>query len=220
MPFLEKMREHADALNAVFVVALDTKDGFSSISRVQSLAHSVVFVKSEGYVESVIRNAYRAVQTSWCLRLDDDEEISPALFEWLRNRAYLENTAWHIPTMALYPDDQHFITNEPLYPDVHIRMTSWKHYDQMAEKIHAGQPFLAAMTDKALYHHKYLVESYEDRVKKAEHYDSILDGAGTGAHKPFTLPEDVFEHAVVAPIGDGMAYKPTRLHTEIVEWQT
>jgi hypothetical protein len=212
------MKEHAIALNAVFVVALDTKDGWGNLPNVQELADSVVFVKSDGYIESVLKRAYSGVQTSWCLRLDDDEEISPALFEWIHNRQYLDETAWHIPTMGLYPDDKTFITNEPLYPDIHIRLTSWKHYGQVAEAIHAGQPFMAAMMDKAIYHHKYLVESYEDRKKKAEHYDKIKEGAGTGTHKPFTLPEEVFEKAIVAPIGDGTAYNPTRLHTEEVEW--
>ncbi len=218
IPFLRAMRKNADALNAVFAVALDTKDGWGNLPNVQELAHNVIFVKSDGYVESVIKRAYSAVQTNWCLRLDDDEEMSPALFDWIRGRHYLDESAWHIPTMALYPDKERFITNEPLYPDVHIRLTSWRHYSQIAEAIHAGQPFMAAMTDKAIFHHKYLVESYQDRIAKAAHYDSIKEGAGTGTHKPFTLPEEVFEKAIVAPIGDGTAFKPTNLHTDEVEW--
>ena len=219
LPFLKKMREHADYLNAAFVVALDTKDnGMANLVNVQDLADVVVFVESKGFIESVLRRAHTSVQTTWCLRLDDDEEISPALLEWLKGRQYLEERAWHIPTMALYPNEKTFLTNEPLYPDIHIRLTTWKYYDKVAEAIHAGQPFLAAMCDKVIYHHKYLVESYQDRIKKAAHYDSLHEGAGTGVHKPFTLPEDCFPNAIVAPVQDGNAYKPNNLHKDPVDW--
>lgn len=205
--FLRKMRNDADRINAYFQVVVDNSKDSEASLKVSNwdVAHLIGAVKSSGYIESVLNTAYEMTHTTYVLRLDDDESLSSGLLKWLCRREYLASPKWRIPTMAVWPNKKYFIMNSPLWPDPHLRLTSWRHHPEVSE-VHNGMDS-APDTPYALLHWKYLTKSYEKRLKLAEHYDSIKEGAGTGPSMPFTLPEHSLPNGVlVAEIEDGSTH--------------
>ncbi len=78
-------------------------------------------------------------------------------------------------------------------PSTHLRLTN-KANANWGRQIH-GHFFgtYGVTIEHPILHHKFLVKSYEERVKIAERYESISAGAGSAGYLTFTLPEDVPE---------------------------
>jgi hypothetical protein len=206
--FLKLMCKHAEYLDAEFVLCLDiSRDNLDRYPIIQNLAPVITVLESKGYVESILETAFSATKGNWILRLDDDEEISYGMLKWLKARKYLEHDVWMIPTAALWPNENMFITSPPLWPDQHMRLFTWDKAT-WPDHIHAGAPEMGPMAPVAIKHHKYLISSYKDRLTKARNYDIIKPGAGTGAHLAFTLPEQYFDEISVAPLGMGYFPQP------------
>lgn len=204
-PFLLKMRNAATTLGAQLVIAFDSINGSNNLSRCYKYADMTAIMQSSGYVESILQEAHHFCQGIWTLRLDDDEEISPAMMEWLRNREYTKGKTqiWSFPTAALWPDDMHFITNPPLWPDYHPRLFTWRYREWQAE-VHAGAPYgMGGLAPVSILHHKYLVKSIEEREKIYEERDVAKMGDNAYAHMPFTLPERYFDKMNVLQVARG-----------------
>lgn len=200
--FISLMRDASTAINAEFVIGAD---GYEAFVLAQDYSDVTIPVMSSGYIESVLNQVLLSANGIWVLRLDDDEEISPALFDFLRNRSYLTSSLWRIPTMALYQDTSHYISNPPLFPDAHLRLTTWKYRGGWDDEVHAPSPHQTdAIAPAAILHHKYLLKTLEERQATADRYENITTGAGRGIHAPFTIPEVIFgDNLTLAPVGDG-----------------
>jgi hypothetical protein len=195
------MRKDADDINAYFLVLADGHDAAFALQE-WDVAHMIGITKSKGYIESFLPVGYDMCHTTYVLRLDDDESLSDGLKDWLHKREYWASPKWRIATMALYPNKRSFIRNKPLWPDPHLRLTTWRYHPKTTE-VHGALEF-GPMAPHALLHWKYINKTKSERLKLAEHYDSISEGAGTGEHMPFTLPEDYYpEGVLVSPVEDG-----------------
>lgn len=209
LPLLMKMQKTAAVLGAEFLLCVDIKDGLAAYERIQHVSPLIMAVKSEGYLESVLNVALEAARGAWILRLDDDEEMSYALFRWLVARKYLLAERWLIPTAALWGDTGHFITSSPLWPDIHLRLTTWD-FPRWNTELHAASPKMGRLAPVCILHHKYLLNSYEERRRKAQQYDSIKEDGGTGKHLPFTLPEDAYNEVTILPVEKGYFAEPMK----------
>jgi len=202
-PYLEKMHRHASILGAEFIIALDmTFANLNDFTYLQKLSPVIMLVHSKGYIESVLDTALKGTKGQWTLRLDDDEEMSYAMVRWLLARQFLTSDAWQFPSAALWPNPRYFITTPPLWPDAHLRLVTWDD-TEWKDEVHAGASISSKMAPVSILHHKYLLKSYHERKVIARNYDKIKLGAGTGVHKPFTLPEECLDEITVAPIGNG-----------------
>jgi len=204
-PFFKKMREHADYLGAEFFLVGDcpTEEAYEKLLEISSMniAHRLMMVKSKGYIESVLTSVYEDVKTTWAMRLDDDEEMSSGLVQWIKDRKHMQSKKWQVPTMNLYSPQEYFV-EKPLFPDIHLRLSTWKTHPKVS-RVHDGFA-LAPLCPYSILHHKFVIKPYEERIKIAERYDLISEGAGTGTHLPFNLPEDYFtDGTYVADILDG-----------------
>lgn len=216
VPFLRKIRDFADKIGAEFLILVDTaitKDGYENAPQ---LAHTVVYAEGNGCLESLINLAYKAAKGTWVLRLDDDEEMSPAMQDWIMRREFRESQLWAFPTMALWGSPEEFITSYPLWHDPHVRLMTSKFTSVEWPKIPHAVPSIGPgkLAPVGILHYKYLLSSYEERLALAEHYDSIHEGAGTGAHLPFTLPEDHYNKVTLYPVGTGYFADPPSLRSK------
>ncbi len=214
MPFLLKMRHAADEIGAELVIGAD---GEEAMRLAQNVTNRIVTVKSKGYIESILNRVMAAAEGVWILRIDDDEEISPALLSWLKKKSYRSSPLWRIPTMALWENSDQFVVTKPLWPDVHLRLTTWQYRLGWDPKPHAPAPHHTDdIAPGAFLHYKYLLHDYDERKKVADHYESISSGAGHGIHKVFTLPEDVYQRLELMQVNDGS----TDTKGEVTIWES
>jgi hypothetical protein len=147
-------------------------------------------VHSHGYVESVLDTAVDRCTTDYILRVDDDETISLGMLEWLRRHHYRQARHWAFPRRNLWPDAQHHVTNEPLWPDLQTRC-SLRALAGGRHSVHDGSPYgtgRVAPPGVTLEHHKFLARTRADRERLVRHYNTIKPGAGTDWIM-FSLPE-------------------------------
>ena len=203
---LSQLREWANLLGAQLVIAGDKDEG--AFIAVQ-YAHRVVNVEiTNGLGESAIPALVKACAHEWILRFDDDETGSAAMLEWLQRGEWISENwdAYSFPRANLWGDENHFITNAPLWEDKQTRLTRRDILARWENKVHAGQPASRnADVSAMLLHHKFLVRTYAERQETARHYDSLRAGAGTDDHfGRFTLPELFFVNGVnVREVGSG-----------------
>ena len=70
--------------------------------------------------------------------------------------------------------------------------------------MHAGAPYgLGTTAPVSILHHKYIVKSFEERVKIYEERDVAKMGDNAYAHMPFTLPERFFKSMNVLQVARG-----------------
>jgi hypothetical protein len=198
--YLNTMGKAAHELGADFIVAMD---GFFASPYLKY--GRPVYVKSEGYIESVLDEVMQKVNTDYVLRLDDDECLSVSLLEWLATGEYNQQDIWSFPRAHMWTQT-HFINEAPLFPDQQTRLTK-KEYalGWVSNTIHHGCPHgIGKTAPYVIVHDKFLVKDYAQRKALAEHYETIKTGGGLGVnYKPFGLPEDVFEKAHLWPLEDG-----------------
>ena len=217
--FLEHMRLVADDLDAEFVVGYDTRYGNDGLTLAHKYSDLTALVKSKGYIESILQDVIDSCSGTWILRLDDDEMVSPAMWEWLRERKYNsgESQIWSFPTATLWPTTQTFISDHPFWPDVHPRLSTWK-FAKWGRSPHSGAlhgPGLVAPV--AIAHHKLLVKTIEERRKiwKDRDEGQVRDVV----HATMSVPEDNYTQLTIHPLGDGYFESPSLINGvgEVVE---
>ncbi len=201
--FLLRMSRLARLLNAEFVIGLDgpaKKAGFNMwcTKSVKLPAHEVPLQ------EMVSDVAVKACTGDYLLRLDDDEAVSPALQDWLSLHGYEGGQLFSFPRVYLYPDQDHILMNEGMYPDLQTRLGK-RELMLGYTYIHAGNPNGSGqIIPYAIEHHKLLVKSYEQRVAIGERYEAIREGAGTRPeYARYNLPEMFYDNFVTQDYGYG-----------------
>lgn len=201
-PFLERLAFLADVCGAELVLMLDGPDAERRLQKRPSVLYRAwcEVTTSKGFIESVLDQAVAACSGDYILRLDDDEQVSPAMIEWLQRQMYFAADHWKFPRMHMWHGG--YIVNPPLWPDHQTRL-SVKSKSGGRHTIHAGSPFGGGeLAPVAIEHYKFLVKSYDERKAIAELYDRVHPGYGTGGMLPFSLPEDALT-IEVAPVHDG-----------------
>ena len=192
--FLDDMANLAERLSAELVIGLDR------CTARDLRADKFVNLSSGGYIESVLDEAIAACSGEWILRLDDDEAVSLALAEWLWRREYVGGDIFAFRRMHLWGDEEHFITNDPLWPDVQTRLAK-KGKSGGRHSIHIGSPYGTGKIIAApIMHHKFLVRSPEERQVIADRYEQIQPGGGLGYFNVFSMPEEALSEIVLAEV--------------------
>ena len=207
--FLLHMRELADDLGAELVIGYDTRKGVANMMRAHEYSDLTVIVKSDGYLESILQDVIDSATGTWILRLDDDEMVTPAMWQWLKDRKYQdgESQIWSFPEATLWPTTMSFISSYPFWPDSHPRLQTWR-FAIWDKTPHGGAkhgPGLVAPV--AIAHHKLLIKTIEERRAIWEHRDKgkVRDEV----HAEMCVPEDNFEELTIHPLGDGQFENPS-----------
>lgn len=181
--FLGDMEMLADGLGVEFVLCVDADPTrFDDLGTVVSR-----WVRSDGYIESVLDEAIAQCSGEYVLRLDDDECVSVEMARWLEDRSYRADDHWAFPRMHLWPDGRHYITNPPLWPDLQTRLSVQAKAGGRTV-IHAGSPYgTGQVAEVAIEHHKFLVRDRAEREALLAEYEAIMPGANAWA--PFSVPE-------------------------------
>ncbi len=185
--FFEHFRDVANDLGAELVIGIDMKDpnNLDGMRLAQKFADTLVIVKSEGFVESVINDVVAAAHGRWIFVLDDDEMLSHALWEWLRNRGYIDGVTqmWEFPTAAVWPTSMTFLTDEKHWPDIHTRLMTWR-FAEWNPTPHGGHRYgRGILCPAAIVHYRYLVKPLDERREiykvrdegAAEHHHMLLE---------------------------------------------
>lgn len=195
-PFIEHLADVANTIDAGFVLAADdVLPPWGS-----GLFRHAIPVESRGYIESVLDVAVAACPDGYVLRMDDDERISDGMLEWLDACRYHAADHWAFPRMHLWPDERHYITNRPLWPDLQTRL-SVKAKAGGRPVIHQGSPHGTGRVAEEIVieHHKFLVRDRAERERLLEHYERLQPGAGAN-FAPFSVPERFAAQIQTRPI--------------------
>jgi hypothetical protein len=152
-------------------------------------------------VEPLIAKIATHVETSWILRIDDDECPSGELLEWVTqaiqrpflkdkvvgfSRRWLQYDTWN--ELRYYSSSAWYDSNDPQY------RLYCKDAVQYRPEIHTPGFFTDSPThapsDCILYHFDWILRSKHERIEKMSRYDKIYEGAGT-TFSNYYLPEDV-----------------------------
>lgn len=183
-------------LDTEFVVATDISNGNGRYStrswKTLARLDNVVEVESNGYIESVLDEAISYTCGDYVLRLDDDESIPSILFDWLATGEYRSHDNWKFSRAHLWPNEEHYITSSPLYPDHQTRL-SIRSKAGSRSTIHSGSPYGGGeLAPYPILHHKFLVKTLEQRRDIVRRYESIQKGAGSN-FLAFSCPEDYYK---------------------------
>lgn len=180
--FLLEMKELADSLNAEFVLGADGCE-----EKAREYTDRVIPVVSKGYLESILQEVLNFCNGDYIFRLDDDERLSNSLYKWVHDIVLVE-PIYSFRRYELYKDENYYLT--ALHPSVSSRLTT-KRWAVCHDMIHGHFVPYGTVIEHPILHYKFLVKSYEERLKLAEKYESITKNAGLGTYKSYTLPEDV-----------------------------
>lgn len=184
-PFIDEMARGAQTIGAEFLLA---PDGFIPDTDLAYGYPRIGGLNSDGHVESILDEAVAQCDTEYILRLDDDERMTPEMRTWLAAGYYRTAPHWAFPRRNLWPDEDHYIQNAPLYPDLQTRLST-KQLSGGRKRVHDGSPFgTGRVAPVAIDHHKFLVRTREEREALVEHYESLQPGAGS-KYVMFSLPE-------------------------------
>lgn len=202
--FIGRMKKLSTILNCEFVLGLDGARARSSSLGV--FADVVVNTPEHDteLQECVLDYALDKCSGEYVLRLDDDEAVSPALEKWLYFHNYLRGQLYSFPRVYLYPDAQHILDNEGIYPDLQTRL-GLKQLMGGFNSIHCGNPHGSGTTvPYAIEHHNLIVKSYQDRQKIADRYEGIREGAGrSNTYGRYLIPEDIYDKLSFKDYFDG-----------------
>lgn len=192
--FINLMSNWCKKTGTEFVLALDAPDEPNLISRLKyPFPIPTTVVHSKGYIESVLDSVIDKCSGDYVLRLDDDEFMSLEMQKWLEKRDF-KSDLYTFQRANLWEDENHYIANTPLWPDIQTRLaTKEKSYGRT--EIHCLSPYgFGEALDYKILHYKYLIKDYRERKSIAERYEAVKPSAGLGSlYKQYYLPEDCFE---------------------------
>jgi len=195
--FANHYRKIANVIDAELIMVFDNPE----IPHWSSVADGCYQVQSAGYIESVLDDAVQYCGGKYIFRIDDDEAFSARLISWLVSKRYRTHDHWAFPRANLWVDDEHYITNAPLWPDYQTRLSIAAKSGGRRE-IHSGSPYGTGEIASGcmITHYKYLMKSYDERKIIADCYESAKRGAGSGHYGIFSLPEDYIDNITVAKL--------------------
>lgn len=168
--FIRAARDLADRCGGELVLGLDGPA--QQMTELRDLADACADVDCQGFVETVLDGVLCMAGGDYVLRLDDDEQVSEPMAEWLAAREYLGREVWSFPRANLYPDRWHRINERRLWPDLQTRLTV-RSKARWGTMIHQGCPFGPGHTAPvAIEHHKYLLRTPEERAAIADRYEA------------------------------------------------
>lgn len=203
MGLLGSLAESARDLEAECVIIVDG-DIVRDVQKVEDhfnamlLPAKVISIRSLGYIESILDQALEHTSTDYILRIDDDEQISESMFNWLDKRYYRSAPHWKFPRAHIWPpytpnmqvSEVRCIVNLPLYPDHQTRL-SHRTLSGARTTIHSGSPYGGGeLAPCLLEHHKFAIKTIEERREIVARYERLQPGAGSD-FKVFSVPEDV-----------------------------
>jgi hypothetical protein len=203
LQFIGSMRDLAYRLGAEMVIAADGDDAVIRAEETFGTKVQIFPVLSEGYLESVHDIAVSVCTGDCVLRLDDDEQCSSAMINWLTAEKYKAYDHWKFPRAAMWHGGM-YLRSPQLWPDHQTRL-SVKSKALGRTTLHAGSPhgggFCAPV---AIEHYKFVVKTFTQRMRIAENYDRIWAGSGTNGMLAFSLPELAYgDNLPTAVWGDG-----------------
>ncbi len=206
VPFVMSLQNLADSLRAEFVLGLDSpsEDSLRSIRKHAEVTDRLVPVDAQGCLENVHDFVLGHCTGDYVLRIDDDEQCSPAMKSWLALQKYREHDHWSFPRAHLWGSPKMMLKTPQLWPDFQTRL-SVRAKAGGRLTIHDGSPFGGGERAPVLIeHHVFLVRSQDERIEKVRRYDAIAQGAGT-AFMPFIVPEIAYrgESLKTIPLNDG-----------------
>lgn len=199
VPLLRKMAAAATALRAEFVVGADGPGARERLDAAAIRPDVTILVETAGLQEHAQDDVIRSASGRYILRLDDDEEISSGLFDWLERGNYRAADNWSFRRAWLYPTADRFIASAPHWPDLQVRLSVSEKAAGWHSGIHPACPHgpgVIATHSAVIEHHKLLIRSTEERRKQVKFYNKISPGAGLPI---FYLPEDREGDIVVKP---------------------
>jgi len=180
--FVLALHRLATTLGAELVLGLDRER--AQRAEFRSLATVAIDLQADKLQEDVLDQAVDACRGAYILRLDDDEMVSPALENWLMGGSWAAGYArvYAFPRVYLWPDPEHILTNEGMYPDLQTRLGK-RECMKGVNYIHAGNPCgTGQVIPFAIEHHNLLVKTRAEREATLARYESIRAGAGTIPH--------------------------------------
>lgn len=141
----------------------------------------------------------------WILRLDGDEIPTPEMLAEVR--AATEDRHLNSLLFArrnLFPDIGSFLTQEPWYPDLQVRMGRNDGALRFSGLLHsaAERVLPARATEAAIYHLPFILGGLEERKARAERYEARRPGltAPTGLPANDALLPENLPHLKTAPV--------------------
>lgn len=174
---LSRLYDQSVTIGAEFVLVVDVSEDKSSFTYdLSHLPPITGFVKSSGYIESVLDEALTYTHGEYILRIDDDESLSEGLVDWLKREQYRSHDHWRFPRPHLWQDEDHYLTSLYLYPDYQTRL-SVRSKSGGRTSLHARSPFgSGVLAPYLIYHHRFLVRSVEQRRETARKYELLEKG--------------------------------------------
>ncbi len=170
---LRQLYRQSVQIGAEFCLVVDTIGTNSDTIKLSHRIPIARFVESKGYIESVLDEALTYTHGQYILRIDDDESIPYSLLQWLESESYLISDHWKFPRAHLWPDEEHYITDPPFWPDYQTRL-SIREKSGGRVKLHARSPYgEGVLAPYPFYHHRYLVRTPDQRLKTARKYTEI-----------------------------------------------
>jgi hypothetical protein len=202
--FVCQLQRMATTLGAELVLGLDRERAQRANWR--SLANVTLNLSADQLQEDVMDQAVEACSGEWVLRLDDDEQASPALVRWLQTGDYarIDARVYAFPRVYLYPDTRHILTNAGMYPDLQTRLGR-KACMYGVNYVHAGnRNGTGQIVPYAIEHHNLLVKSETERRSILARYEGLRPGAGTRPeYARYNVPEMFYPALETKPYTDG-----------------
>ena len=168
----------------------------------------VVTVDSHGtrQMSAILNEVLACARGEYVLRLDDDEEASPALRDWLSEwRTSDSRLAQYLfPRLNLWKSEAHALAGARWYPDWQARLSTAE--NARRDKPHQDrldvQP--TAEIDAAILHHLYLVRSEEWLRERTRTVPSYAPG---GASPSYPASDS---QVIAVGDGSGHTHRPKR----------
>ena len=181
---LAPLRAIADQI----VVAVDARVDDDRLGAYDVVADEIYRFKFRPSVERPWRWLASRRHGEWILWLDGDEVLSPAFVAALPELIVdTELTQYWFTCRWLFPDTDHWIDENPWWPDFQVRLIRNKPFTMWFGRMHEafGSSLPARHLDLPIYHLTCVVTSVSERLAKAASYDAVAPGRVSPGGGPF-----------------------------------
>ena len=196
MPWLQRARDIFGRL----VIFVDSEAPPTVHQRAKAIASTVFTNDSSAFFSSDFRGMVDACESEWVFYLDFDEELSPEWEDdnWRRLIREQEFTHFIFRRRWVLPNGN-YITSEPWWPDLHMRLFRADLPSRLPTKPHEAVVVPgkgALLRSLCIHHHVLWLSDRRTREQKAQNYESLLPG---GAQEHFYLYEDYQPQEAAVP---------------------